>query len=290
MSTAGWWIAVAAAVWTVLSLGGLALSAGFAMARPLLRRRRRRADTGEPVSVVLPIKALDTGFEIAQASVLRTLPLGSEVIVTAREMASPALDAARRVFADAVVPVEFLHSTANFAVSPKVDNLVEAIADALDLGGLDLEVGDLTLVGAAGARLVDQDRGVRQRRTLARGSAGEKDRRRRGRLTEADGHDVTVHVLHRVVDGEHVGHAATGRVDVHGDVAVGIQRLEHQQLGHDVVGNRLVDRRAQEHDPLFEQLRVRVVLSLAVRGVLDERRQDVAGLRLHSGIQSRVDG
>ena len=157
MSTAGWWIAVAAAVWTVLSLGGLALSAGFAMARPLLRRRRRRADTGEPVSVVLPIKALDTGFEIAQASVLRTLPLGSEVIVTARETASPALDTARRVFADAVVPVEFLHSTANFAVSPKVDNLVEAIAAArndlifmkdsnveLPSGGVNPGIGSLT--------------------------------------------------------------------------------------------------------------------------------------------------
>ena len=130
MSAAAWWIMVVAAVWTVASLGGLALSAGFAMARPLLRRRRRRAPTGEPVSVVLPIKSLDTGFDIAQASVLRHLPLGSEVIVTARETASPALDTARRVFADAVVPVTFLHSTANFAVSPKVDNLVEAIAAA----------------------------------------------------------------------------------------------------------------------------------------------------------------
>lgn len=129
MSTAAWWIAVVAAVWTALSLGGLALSAAFALTRPFMvrRRSRHRRATTEPVSVVLPIKTLDTGFEIAQASVLRQLPAGSEVIVTAREARSPALDAARRVFADSAAPVRFLQSTARFAVSPKVDNLVEAI-------------------------------------------------------------------------------------------------------------------------------------------------------------------
>lgn len=136
-------------------------------------------------------------------------------------------------------------------------DLVEALADPLDLGRLDLQVRHLPLEGATGTRLVDQDGRVGQRRTLAGRTAGQQDRRRRRRLAEADGHDVAVHVLHRVVDGEHVGHAAAGRVDVHRDVAVGILALQDQQLRHHVVGDGLVDGRADEDDALLEQLRVR---------------------------------
>jgi ceramide glucosyltransferase len=125
METAIVAIEIAAAAWTAVSLAGLLLSLACALARPFISARRRRNGTPEPVSVVIPLKLLDEGFEAAQASVLRNAA-DMEIIVTAREAASPAVQAAQRVFAAATVPVRFLNSSATFAASPKIDNLAEA--------------------------------------------------------------------------------------------------------------------------------------------------------------------
>ena len=124
------WITIAAAVWTVASLGALALTVACALARPLTRRRRARNTVCEPVSVVIPVKVLDDGFLAAQTSVLAALPAGSEIIVTARDDRSPAMLAALAVYADASVPVRFLRSTATSAASPKINNLIEAVDGA----------------------------------------------------------------------------------------------------------------------------------------------------------------
>src|SRR5262249_15517617 len=80
------------------------------------------------------------------------------------------------------------------------------------------------------------------------------------------------------------GETAAGRVDVHRDVAVGIQRLQHQQLRHDVVRRRVVDLDTEENDALLEQLVVRVGLLDTETGVLDERRQNVPSVRLNFGV------
>ena len=64
------------------------------------------------------------------------------------------------------------------------------------------------------------------------------------------------------------------------DVAVGVHRLEVQQLRHDVVGRRVVDLHAEEDDALLEQLRSTGRDPRAAAGALDERRQDRSGLRL----------
>ena len=153
-------------------------------------------------------------------------------------------------------------------------------AHPLDLGGLDLQIGELTLDHPGQRRLVDQHPRVGQRHPLTRRSGGQQHRRRRGGLAQTHRLDVGPHVLHRVVDRHQRGEPAARRVDVHGDVAVGVQRLQHQQLGHDVVRRRVVDLDAEEDDALLEQLVVGVGLLDAEAGMLDERRQDVARLGL----------
>src|SRR5205807_2933497 len=49
---------------------------------------------------------------------------------------------------------------------------------------------------------------------------------------------------------------------------LGILRLQVQQLGHDQVGDLVVDRRAQEDDPLVQQAAVYVERPLTARGLL----------------------
>src|SRR4051795_5758366 len=144
----------------------------------------------------------------------------------------------------------------------------------LDLGGVDLQVGDLP-TGLA-RRLVDQHPRVGQRQSLARRPGRQEDGGGRGGLAHADGLDVGPDEHHRVVDGHQRRERATGRVDVDRDVAVRVGRLQRDQLGHDVVGRRVVDLHPEEDDPLLEELVVRVGLLHAVARALHEGGQDVA--------------
>ena len=94
---------------------------------------------------------------------------------------------------------------------------------------------------------------MRQGEALALGARRQQHGGGRRGLAEADRGDVGLDELHRVVDGEQRGDVAAGRVDVEVDVLVGVLGLEVQQLGADQVGDRVVDRRAQEDDVLLEQ-------------------------------------
>src|SRR5438132_12552948 len=98
------------------------------------------------------------------------------------------------------------------------EDLVEQLAVAEDLLGLDLDVDRLTL--RAAVRLVDQDARVRKRIALALGPGGEDHRGGRGGLPHDDRGDVRADVLHGVVDREQRRDIATRRVDVEVDVLV----------------------------------------------------------------------
>ena len=137
---------------------------------------------------------------------------------------------------------------------------------------------------AAAPRLVEQHPGVREGQALARRARRQQHGRGRGRLPEADRGDVGLDVLHGVVDREQRRDVAAGRVDVDVDVLVGVLRLEVQQLGAHQVGDRVVDRRAQEDDVVLEQPRVEVEGPLAPVGLLDDRGDQVVvgGLDGHS--------
>jgi hypothetical protein len=63
---------------------------------------------------------------------------------------------------------------------------------------------------------------------------------------------------------------AAGRVDVELDRQLGVGRLQVQELGHDEVGDLVVDRLAEEDDALVEQARVDVEGALAARVLLDD--------------------
>src|SRR5690242_14758008 len=158
---------------------------------------------------------------------------------------------------------------------PGQDGL-HGLAHPVDLVGLDLHVARLT-VAALGGRLVDQDPRVRQGDPLALGARREQHRGRTGGLADAAGGDLRLDELHGVVDRHHRRHRPAGRVDVHRDLAVRVDGLEREQLGHDIVRGGVVDLDAQEDNALLKELIVRVHLLDPVRRALDEGRQYVPG-------------
>ena len=154
-------------------------------------------------------------------------------------------------------------------------DLLQLGAHPQDLAGLDLQVGDLPHRPSPDGWWI-RIREFGSAQPLARRAGREQHRGGRGGLAHADGLDVRPDELHRVVDRRQRGERATRRVDVDHDVAVGVGGLQHEQLGHHVVGRRVVDLHAEEDDALLEELVVRVGLLDAVARALDERGQDVA--------------
>jgi len=116
----GW---IAAAFWCV-SIGLLLLSVVAALVQPRLAEKRARRRDQPPVSIVLPLKTLESSFDETQESAFLQIYPQIDVTAAAQETASPALDHVQAIFArHPEVPSRILHSTAKFAASPKVDNL-----------------------------------------------------------------------------------------------------------------------------------------------------------------------
>jgi ceramide glucosyltransferase len=114
---------IAAAFWCV-SITLLLLSVVAALVQPWLAERRARRTDQPPVSIVLPVKSLEDGFDETQESVFAQNYPHIDVTAAAQETSSPALDHIRAIFArHPDVSTRILQSTAKFAASPKVDNL-----------------------------------------------------------------------------------------------------------------------------------------------------------------------
>ena len=148
-------------------------------------------------------------------------------------------------------------------------DLVELLTHLHDEPGLDLDVARLTL--SAAMWLMKHQSGVGQGVSLPLGSAGEDDRCRRRRHPHADRVHIRPDVLHRVVDREKRRYRATGGIDVEEDVLVRILRLEVEELGHDQVGDCVIDRSAQEDDSVLEEPAVNVEVALTPAGLFKDR-------------------
>jgi ceramide glucosyltransferase len=120
-----------AAAWWLAASGFLCLSIVAAFLQPLLQRRRARGEELPPISLVVPVKAVDPGFRRAQESLLEQSYPQAEFLVSAAEEDSPALAAIRGLAACyPAIPTRFLRSTGRFAASPKLNNLAEAFRQA----------------------------------------------------------------------------------------------------------------------------------------------------------------
>lgn len=118
---AAWWLAAAATFGA--SLFGAVL-------QPRIQRRRATSPACPPVSLVLPVKLLNPGFERAQASAF-VQDLGEqEILVGAMEVGSPALDVMRRLSEASMRPARFIRSAPAGAMSPKLDTLATPVSEA----------------------------------------------------------------------------------------------------------------------------------------------------------------
>jgi ceramide glucosyltransferase len=124
-------MAYAGALWWCVSAALFCASIVAGLAQPFVQRRRATCIDRPRVSVILPIKLLNPGFEPAQISVFNQNYPSYEVLMSAAERDSRAIDMARRIAsAHPGVVSRFLWSPGTEAVSPKLNNLAAPLAAA----------------------------------------------------------------------------------------------------------------------------------------------------------------
>ena len=84
-------------------------------------------------------------------------------------------------------------------------------------------------------------------------SGAKQDRAHAGGHPDAVGIHVAGEELHRIVDRQASSHRAARRIDVNADVFLAVLHLEEKQLRDDQIGDVIVDRGAEENDPVLEQ-------------------------------------
>ena len=164
--------------------------------------------------------------------------------------------AVERVFDGVVVAPRVLHI-----------DLVQPPLDLHDVLGVPKDIGRLALE-PAGWR-AHQDAGIGARAAMVLGARAEQERAHRGRLPDAERRHGAADELHRVVDREARRHHPARRVDVEGDLLLGVLGLQEQELRDDQRRGEILDRSGQEDDALAQEPRVDVESPLAAVRLLD---------------------
>jgi ceramide glucosyltransferase len=119
------------AIWWILSIAVLTLTICGALLQPFLQARRAKRRDLPPISAVLPIKLVNPGFEAAESSIFKQDYPDYEVLISAAEASSPALDLMQAMaLGYSERPSSILQSQTQIAASPKLNNLAAPLASA----------------------------------------------------------------------------------------------------------------------------------------------------------------
>ncbi len=139
---------------------------------------------------------------------------------------------------------------------------IQNLPDEQNLLGLNLDVSRLSL--RPSERLMNHDPRIGKGPPLPRGPGTEEERSHGRRHAETDRRDIAGDVLHGIVNGHAGADRSTGGVDVEGDVLGGVLVGEVEELGHEDVGDFVVDGLTEEDDPVLEEAGDDVFLGRAV--------------------------
>ncbi len=124
-------LSIVAALWWVSSCVVFLMSLIGAVLQPFVQKRRATCADRPAVSLILPVKLLNPGFEQAQRSAFRQDYPDYEILFSSTDKQSPALDVVHELIENFPErQARILQSTANMAASPKMNNLVAPLAAA----------------------------------------------------------------------------------------------------------------------------------------------------------------
>ncbi len=120
-----------ATAWLVVAVGVLFFTCACTLLQPRIQARRATGKERPPVSAILPIKLCHSGFAAAQVSIFAQDYPQYEVLFSAAESDSSALDVAQELkCAHPAIASRILRSQSDFAVSPKLNTLTAPLSAA----------------------------------------------------------------------------------------------------------------------------------------------------------------
>jgi ceramide glucosyltransferase len=120
-----------AAAWWIIGVSALVLTMSGALLQPWIQRRRAKAVELPPISAILPIKLINPGFDTAQASIFTQTYPDYEVLFSAAESKSSAIDIAAALNGmHPWIESRIVQSHVDFAASPKLNTLATPLAAA----------------------------------------------------------------------------------------------------------------------------------------------------------------
>ena len=119
---------------------------------------------------------------------------------------------------------------------------------------------------------MDHDVGIRQRKALAFRSSAQQHRAHARCHAEAVGRHIAGEKLHRIIDCQPGRDRAAWRVDIKIKVLLSVLHLQEEHLRDDQIRDVIVDRCADENNPVLEQPRIDIVGALSPAGLLDHHR------------------
>lgn len=119
------------ALWWIIATALLCFTSVCSFLQPVLQKRRAINRAQPPVSAILPVKIVDPGFREAEASIFAQDYPDYEVLFSAAEAASPALDIVNELAqTHANAPVRIMQSHCDSAVSPKLNTIAAPLVAA----------------------------------------------------------------------------------------------------------------------------------------------------------------
>jgi ceramide glucosyltransferase len=119
------------AAWLIVALIILLVTGLCTLLQPVIQARRATGTAQPPVSALLPIKLHHCGFTAAQVSIYDQAYPEYEVLFSATESNSPALETAQQLKRDhPKIATRVLQAYSDFAVSPKLNTLVTPLSAA----------------------------------------------------------------------------------------------------------------------------------------------------------------
>jgi ceramide glucosyltransferase len=124
-------ISAACAVWWIVSVASHLGVSIMCLIQPLLRQRSATRQDQPPVSVLVPVKEMEPELKAAFLSLFSQSYPDFEVLVSAAEKNSAALETARQIAAQFPhIKSRFIIADVKVAVSPKLNNLVTPLSAA----------------------------------------------------------------------------------------------------------------------------------------------------------------
>jgi ceramide glucosyltransferase len=124
-------VSYVAAAWLAVAVGILLITSIGTLLQPQIQARRATGTQQPPISALMPIKLHHPGFMAAQASIFDQAYPEYEVLFSAAESHSPAIETAEQLKREHPnVAARILQSHSDFAVSPKLNTLAAPLSAA----------------------------------------------------------------------------------------------------------------------------------------------------------------